>query len=422
MIRYIHRCVVAMTVCMAVGTSSNVIAQNVIYQQDPIAFGNPSTGITGLSSIFVEATGAESISRGYDNFVITEPVSISGLEWKGSFNGPFNPRSSFRGRADFSVEFFPNTTSKTGDTPDTSNPILSLLLDGGLAGRENGSDVVSMVVPNEMSSGSGGGGVGQPPAPGIVETYSLDIKPFTLEPGTYWLAIQALQTFPSPFPPQNADDPDRWFDPSWSWALSDDPDGDHTLYSFDTLFGDRLEDDGTIGPGIVINSPNAPRDLAFTLTGSSESSIPDGDYDEDGELTAADIDLLTAGIRTCGDACFDFDLNQDGVADADDLDFWVRDIKGTLPGDANLDGTVQFPDFLIMSRNFAGTGGWGEGNFTTDTLVNFPDFLVLSRNFGLSAGDPGVANGEAAAVPEPSAVLLASIGGLVLLPRRRRRN
>ena len=345
--------------------------------------------------------------------MLTEPVSISGIEWKGSFNGPFNPNTAFRGRADFSIEFFPNTTSKTGDTPDTSNPILTLTLDGGLAGLENGIDVTSMVVPNEMSSGSGGGGAGQPPAPGVVETYSTSFNELTLEPGQYWVAIQALQTFPSPFPPQNPTDINRWFDPSWSWALSDDPDGDKRLYSFDTLFGDRLGADGSVGPGILLG-----RDLAFTLTGSLGSIVPDGDYDEDGELTAIDIDLLTAGIRTCADDCSNFDLNQDGVADADDLDFWVRDLKGTIPGDANLDGTVQFTDFLILSRNFTSSGGWGEGNFTIDELVNFPDFLVLSRNFGLSAP---AASGEAAAVPEPSSALLAVLCGVVALSVRRRR-
>jgi hypothetical protein len=53
-----------------------------------------------------------------------------------------------------------------------------------------------------------------------------------------------------------------------------------------------------------------------------------------------------------------------------------------LPGDANRDGTVDFDDLLILSKNYNGTGKtWADGDFTGDGLVNFDDLLTLSRNY-----------------------------------------
>lgn len=53
-----------------------------------------------------------------------------------------------------------------------------------------------------------------------------------------------------------------------------------------------------------------------------------------------------------------------------------------IPGDANLDGAVQFEDFLIVSDSFGQPGNWARGDFNHDGTVGFPDFLVLSTNFG----------------------------------------
>ena len=83
-----------------------------------------------------------------------------------------------------------------------------------------------------------------------------------------------------------------------------------------------------------------------------------------------------------------------------------------LPGDIDMDGSVGFADFLVLSANFGMAGGPDAGDIDGDGSVGFPDFLVLSSNFGQSAA--------AAAVPEPATGILALFGVLGLLKFRRR--
>ncbi|MDB5327283.1 MAG: pcp 1 [Phycisphaerales bacterium] len=61
-------------------------------------------------------------------------------------------------------------------------------------------------------------------------------------------------------------------------------------------------------------------------------------------------------------------------------------IRYTLYGDANLDATVNFNDFLTLQNNFGTVAiGFGRGNFNHDSTTDFNDFLVLQNNFGLFA-------------------------------------
>src|SRR5687768_4072008 len=112
------------------------------------------------------------------------------------------------------------------------------------------------------------------------------------------------------------------------------------------------------------------------------------------------------------------------------------DLVATLPGDANLDGTVDVTDLGILATNFnASPRTWTEGDFSIDNTVNVTDLGILATNFNRSivgnlAAGPSFAEAMAmpqfanlaAAVPEPaSAGLLLAAAGLLSAGRRRRR-
>jgi hypothetical protein len=87
-------------------------------------------------------------------------------------------------------------------------------------------------------------------------------------------------------------------------------------------------------------------------------------------------------------------------------------------GDANLDGSVDYADFVILHDNFGAAGTWTSGDFSGDGRVSFADFQLLERNFdseALSAAQAEVM----AQFPEPGG-LLAGIAAVVCLTRRRR--
>ena len=118
-----------------------------------------------------------------------------------------------------------------------------------------------------------------------------------------------------------------------------------------------------------------------------------GDFDLSDELDFADLNRLTQSIQL-GDNDPRFNLTNDEVVDLNDLEVWITDLKETKPGDTNLDGSVDFEDFLTLSANFGGDGDWSQGDFNADGSVTFPDFLILSGNFGPSAA-------AVQSVPEP---------------------
>jgi hypothetical protein len=140
-----------------------------------------------------------------------------------------------------------------------------------------------------------------------------------------------------------------------------------------------------------------------------------GDFDNDGDVDADDIDILMANL---GGDPGEFDLTNDGVVDQDDVDEWVFNIVpigeniGTVYGDFNLDGEVNAGDLALLATNYglAGTWGWATGDGNGDGNVDAGDLAMLATNYGTVVHP----------VPEPVTLSLLAVGGAALLRRRSR--
>jgi hypothetical protein len=106
------------------------------------------------------------------------------------------------------------------------------------------------------------------------------------------------------------------------------------------------------------------------------------------------------------------------------------EIKYTLLGDVDLNGTVNGIDFGILAANFnKGVTSWDQGDFNYDGIVNGIDFGSLAANFNQGASGAAdvaaldafaAANGLIADVPEPGTAALVAVAAAGLLRRKSR--
>jgi uncharacterized protein YjbI with pentapeptide repeats len=148
-----------------------------------------------------------------------------------------------------------------------------------------------------------------------------------------------------------------------------------------------------------------------------------GDVDFDGQLTAADIDQIADAIRTGSNSIL-FDLNHDNLVNIADYRYWVRDLKQTWLGDANLDGAFQSDDLVSVlaageyEDDVPGNSGWATGDWNVDGDFTSSDLVVALADGGYEQGlRPAIAT-----VPEPSPglVFLGAAAGVILLGRHGR--
>lgn len=167
------------------------------------------------------------------------------------------------------------------------------------------------------------------------------------------------------------------------------------------------------------------RSASFPLVALEGSTAAAGDFDADGDLDDADIDALAAAINTgAGDG--KFDVNGDAAVNAADHLSWVKDLKNTWVGDANLDGEFSSADFVaVFTSGKFETGqaaGWAEGDWNGDGVFGSGDFVAAFTDGGFELGPRPDAGGGVSAVPEPSSWTMM-LGLLLLATRygRRRR-
>ena len=143
--------------------------------------------------------------------------------------------------------------------------------------------------------------------------------------------------------------------------------------------------------------------------GSCVRLIDEFDNQLDGDGNEA-LYVHTLDIRGCG------------WIDLDGLALYYRNggaPKRLLYADADLDGDVDFLDYIALKRAAGTVGGalWADGDTDGDGDVDRADFLTLRGHFGQLTLPSANVPGEP--VPEPTALALIGVGAAVLLRRRR---
>jgi len=159
--------------------------------------------------------------------------------------------------------------------------------------------------------------------------------------------------------------------------------------------------------------------------------------DSNSELIASRGGNTIQGTHDFGDDIADAGLLWDAVAGRWGIDDWeftymVEGVEGLvaaeieivsfLPGDVHLDGDVDAFDIqLILAADSYGHGPglwWEDGDFDRNGFVDFNDIqMILDHGqYGHDVKAPLMA-----LVPEPTALSLLGLGGLLVLRKRRRR-
>ena len=172
--------------------------------------------------------------------------------------------------------------------------------------------------------------------------------------------------------------------------------------------------DGFFGPGDAV-------DMEFGLLNLGVEPAGNGDFDMDGELTAADIDLLNGAIRDGGGDAM-FDVTGDGAIDDADRKEWVEVLKGTYFGDSNLDGEFNSSDFVFVfsggeyEDGIEGNSTWSTGDWNGDKEFGSADFVLAFQGAGYEQGPRPAAQ----AVPEPSVLVMLLGFPLLIIGNRRK--
>ena len=171
---------------------------------------------------------------------------------------------------------------------------------------------------------------------------------------------------------------------------------------------------------VEVNTPGISAELDIAYDGQDvmvtvvETTLL-GDFNNDDMWTVEDIDLLSGAV-VAGTNDRAFDLNGDAIVNPEDVDEFLTYVR-SLPGDADLDGTVSFGDFLVVAQNFGEEGTWSQGDFDSNGSVLFVDFLLLSQNFGQP--EVQTASSGTAAVPEPNPPVILICVVLIMTCRKR---
>jgi len=189
-------------------------------------------------------------------------------------------------------------------------------------------------------------------------------------------------------------------------------------------FYDGQRDDGAMNGALNVDTDVdivAGGVYDFTIvvdpeTRSYNATVSDGVH----SFTANDLGWRTSAADVGGYLHFGTRQSDEIDVRAFSLDDLVITTAGvpTVPGDTDGDDDVDADDAAVLATNWGtnvGTGGFVMGDFNGDELVNAADAAILAANWGTHSSTP------AAAVPEPSVIVLLLTGSLLLMTGHRRR-
>ncbi len=115
----------------------------------------------------------------------------------------------------------------------------------------------------------------------------------------------------------------------------------------------------------------------------------EGDFNNDGQLTADDIDILFDAANSPNAAIY-MDYDGSFSVNPGDVTVFLQTVVGARFGDANLDGVVDASDFNIWNDNkFQSCNkSWADGDFNGDAAVDAADFNIWSINKFTAAAAP----------------------------------
>jgi hypothetical protein len=162
------------------------------------------------------------------------------------------------------------------------------------------------------------------------------------------------------------------------------------------------------------------RSYQFQIVATVEGGGDPGDFNADGVIDAADIDLLSQEVLA-GTNTARFDLTGDAKVDQADRTYWVEQVKNSYFGDSNLDGVFSSGDLVhVFQRGkyedlAEDNAGWDDGDWDGDRDFTSSDFVIAFQGLGYEQGPRAAVS----AVPEPTSLLGSAVVLLLLCGRRR---
>ena len=110
-----------------------------------------------------------------------------------------------------------------------------------------------------------------------------------------------------------------------------------------------------------------------------------------------------------------------------DYQIWVTDVTGIeVPGDCNLDGSINASDLALLASdwNVTTSSGWSAGDFNEDGIVNSDDLALMAANWNYGPDGSDLTFAEAlseTSIPEPTTMTLLGLAGIALLRRKKQK-